>query len=73
MLVATLAKQFRVNPTNLVEKLESIGITPVHGPHIDSTPINIFLKNDVQDINSNDLNSIHDPRQYRGQQIPLNS
>ena len=25
MLVATLAKQFRVNPTNLVEKLESIG------------------------------------------------
>lgn len=58
MLVATLAKQFRVNPTNLVEKLESIGITPVHGPHIDLTPINIFLKNDVQDTNSNDLNSI---------------
>lgn len=58
MLVAPLAKQFRVNPTNLVEKLESIGITPIHGPHIDSTPINIFFKTDVQDINPNDLEMI---------------
>lgn len=58
MLVAPLTKQLRVNPTNLVEKLESIGITPIHGPHIDSTPINIFLKKDVQDINPNDLEMI---------------
>lgn len=58
MLVAPLTKQFRVNPTNFVEKLESIGITPIHGPHIDSTPINIFLKKDVQDINPNDLEMI---------------
>lgn len=47
-----------MNPTNLVEKLESIGITPIHGPHIDSTPINIFFKTDVQDINPNDLEMI---------------
>lgn len=58
MLIALLAKQINVNPTNLVEKLASIGITPVHGPHIDSTPINIFLKTDVQDINLKKLDMI---------------
>ena len=58
ILIALLAKRLKVNPTNLVEKLASIGITPVHGPHIDSTPINIFLKTDVQDISSADLEMI---------------
>ena len=58
MLIALLAKQINVNPTNLVEKLASIGITPVHGAHIDSTPINIFLKTDVQDINLKNLDMI---------------
>lgn len=58
MLTAHLAKQLKVNPTNLVEKLVSIGIMPVHGPHIDSTPINIFFKTDVQDINSKNLDTI---------------
>lgn len=58
MLISLLAKRLKVNPTNLVEKLASIGITPVHGPHIDSTPINIFLKKDIQDISSADLEVI---------------
>lgn len=58
MLIARLAKRLKVNPTNLVEKLASIGITPIHGPYIDSTPINIFLKTDVQDISSADLEVI---------------
>lgn len=58
MLVAPLAKQLRVNPTNLVEKLGSLNIMPIHGPHTDSTPINIFLKADLQDISSNDIDMI---------------
>ncbi|MFW1859396.1 TniQ family protein [Acinetobacter defluvii] len=58
MLNALLAKRLKVNPTNLVEKLASIDITPVHGPHIDSTPINIFLKTDVQDISTADLEAM---------------
>lgn len=59
MIVASLAKHLRANPTNLVEKLSALDITPIHGPHIDSTPINIFLKKSVQDIGSNDLDTIH--------------
>ncbi|ENV44917.1 TniQ family protein [Acinetobacter schindleri] len=58
MLIAPLAKRLNVTPTNLVEKLASIGIKPVHGPHIDSTPINIFLKTDAQDISTTDLEVI---------------
>lgn len=58
MLISHLAKRLKVNPTNLVEKLASIGITPVHGPNIDSTSINIFLKTDVQNISSADLEMI---------------
>ncbi|QIO08130.1 TniQ family protein [Acinetobacter lanii] len=58
ILTTHLAKQLQVNPTNLVEKLASIDIMPVHGPHIDSTPINIFLKKDVQNIISVDLEVI---------------
>lgn len=58
IVVSALAKNINVNPTNLVDKLKSISIMPIHGPHIDSTPINIFLKSDVQAINLNDLKVI---------------
>src|SRR5690606_1054780 len=73
-LVALLAKQLKVNPTNLVEKLVSIGIKPVHGPHIDSTPINIFLKTDVQHISTADLEVIqHYPTRTGRQKDKLES
>lgn len=73
-LVALLAKQLKVNPTNLVEKLASIGIKPVHGPHIDSTPINIFLKTDVQHISTADLEVIqHYPTRTGRQKDKLES
>lgn len=58
MLVSPLATQLKVSPTNLVEKLGALGITPTNGPHIDSTAINIFLKTDVQDIKPDDLSII---------------
>lgn len=37
-----LAKELKVNPTNLTEKLASLGIQPIHGPNIDQTRSNIF-------------------------------
>lgn len=58
ILVSPLATQLKVSPTNLVEKLGALGITPTNGPHIDSTAINIFLKTDVQDIKPDDLSMI---------------
>lgn len=58
ILVSPLATQLKASPTNLVEKLRALGITPTNGPHIDSTAINIFLKIDVQDIKPDDLSMI---------------
>ncbi|MCA4791195.1 TniQ family protein [Acinetobacter towneri] len=58
ILVSPLATQLKASPTNLVEKLRALGITPTNGPHIDSTAINIFLKTDVQDIKPDDLSMI---------------
>ena len=58
ILVSPLATQLKASPTNLVEKLAALGITPTNGPHIDSTAINIFLKTDVQDIKPDDLSMI---------------
>lgn len=60
MLVSPLATQLEVSPTNLVEKLGALGITAAHGPHIDSTAINIFLKTDVQNIKPDALSMIKD-------------
>lgn len=58
ILVSPLATQLKVSPTNLVERLAALSITPAHGPHIDSTAINIFLKTDVKDIKPDDLSMI---------------
>ena len=58
ILVSPLATQLKASPTNLVEKLAALGITPTNGPHIDSTAINIFLKTDVQHIKPDDLSMI---------------
>lgn len=58
ILVSPLATQLKASPTNLVEKLGALGITPTNGPHIDSSAINIFLKTDVKDIKPDDLSMI---------------
>lgn len=55
ILVSPLATQLKASPTNLVEKLGALGITPTNGPHIDSTAINVFLKTAVQDVTPDDL------------------
>lgn len=55
---STLARKLNVNPTNLVEKLLSIGIAPVSGPYIDGLPINFYERSSVKNIEQLDLNSI---------------
>ena len=56
--MGALAKELKVNPTNLTEKLASLGIQPIHGPNIDQTRSNIFLRASIKDINQEKLISI---------------
>lgn len=58
ILASTLAKKLNLNPTNFVEKLASIGIVPIRGPHIDATPINIYLKRSVNHLRDYDFDEI---------------
>lgn len=50
VIASTLAKTLSVNPGNFVEKMMSIGIKPISGPHIDKLPVNIFSKDAIQYI-----------------------
>lgn len=58
ILLGALAKELKVNPTNLTEKLASLGIQPIHGPNIDKTRTNIFLRTSIKPINQEKLNDI---------------
>lgn len=58
ILASTLAKKLGLNPTNFVEKLTSIGIVPIRGPHIDASPLNIYLKRSVNHLRKHDFNEI---------------
>lgn len=50
VIATTLAKTLNVNPVNFVEKMRSIGVEPISGPHIDRLPINIFSRDSIQHI-----------------------
>ncbi|MHA3060761.1 TniQ family protein [Acinetobacter sp. ANC 4636] len=50
--VHSLAASINVPTTNLYSKLLSLGIFPKFGPSIDDTPINIYLRQDIQHITS---------------------
>ncbi|WP_343597727.1 hypothetical protein [Acinetobacter sp.] len=58
ILASTLAKKLGLNPTNFVEKLTSIGIVPIRGPHIDASPLNIYLKRSVNHLRKHDFDEI---------------
>lgn len=58
ILLGALAKELKVNPTNLTEKLASLGIQPIHGPNIDKTRTNIFLRTSIKPISQEKLNDI---------------
>ncbi|WP_151810624.1 TniQ family protein [Acinetobacter bereziniae] len=50
ILVSTLAKKLKVTPQNLTEKLASINIHPISGPHIDGEFNNIFFQESVRHL-----------------------
>ncbi|WP_324626748.1 TniQ family protein [Acinetobacter sp. MD2(2019)] len=58
ILASTLAKKLGINPTNLVEKLASIGVSPIHGPYINASPLNIYLKRSVNHLKKHDFDEI---------------
>lgn len=45
-----LSKKLKVIPQNLTEKLASIDIHPISGPHIDGEFNNIFLQESVRHL-----------------------
>lgn len=50
VLVGTLAKQWGVNPTNLCEKLQSLGVHPVGGRRIDKVMTSLFRRDALTNI-----------------------
>lgn len=58
VIASTLAKKLNVNPGNFVEKMTSIGIKPISGPHIDKLPVNIFSKDAIQLITKEHIDQI---------------
>lgn len=58
VIASTLAKTLSVNPGNFVEKMISIGIKPISGPHIDKLPVNIFSKDSIRHITKEHIDQI---------------
>lgn len=58
VIASTLAKTLNVNPGNFVEKMISIGIKPISGPHIDKLPVNIFSKDSIRHITKDHIDQI---------------
>lgn len=58
VVASTLAKTLNVNPGNFVEKMISIGIKPISGPHIDRLPVNIFSKDSIKYITKEHIDKI---------------
>jgi|GEM_PF-4449628 len=50
VLVGTFAKEIEVNPRNLAEKLQSVGISPIAGPSIDGLVTSLFRRADLENI-----------------------
>lgn len=55
IVASALAKKLAVNPTNIVEKLSSLGIRAISGPHIDKQPINIFSRSSIENIQRDEI------------------
>lgn len=53
-----MQKTLNVNPGNFVEKMISIGIKPISGPHIDKLPVNIFSKDSIRHITKDHIDQI---------------
>jgi predicted RNA-binding Zn-ribbon protein involved in translation (DUF1610 family) len=55
IVASALAKKLAINPTNIVEKLSSLGITAISGPHIDKQPINVFSRSSIENIQRDEI------------------
>ncbi len=58
VIASTLAKKLNVNPGNFVEKMISIGIKPISGPHIVKLPVNIFTKDCIRHITKDHIDQV---------------
>lgn len=58
ILVGTLARQWRTNPTNLREKLQTLGIQPIAGPGIDALATSLFRREAITHLTRDDLLAI---------------
>lgn len=58
ILVGTLARQWRTNPTNLREKLQTLGIQPIAGPGIDALATSLFRREALVHLTRDDLLAI---------------
>lgn len=57
--VGTIAKQRKLNPTNLAEKLATLNIHPIDGPNINGLTTTLFHRNQIDTIKTDELKSIH--------------
>lgn len=60
VLVGTLASEWGVNPTNLREKLQSIGVYPVGGPGLDAVMTSLFRRDALTQIDSEVIGAIEE-------------
>jgi|GEM_PF-5092439 len=54
-----IARSMRLNTTNMAEKLEHLGISPVAGPRIDGTLVYLFRRSDLIGVDLLSLKSLH--------------
>jgi hypothetical protein len=57
--VGTIAKQRKLNPTNLAEKLATLSIYPIDGPNINGLTTTLFHRNQIDTVRTEELKSIH--------------
>ncbi len=72
ILIGAVAKELNVNPTNLTEKLASLGIFPINGPKVDQTRNNIFLKSSINHITREKILSIQTYHTSKGRKKHTN-
>ncbi|MCB0744445.1 MAG: hypothetical protein KDC67_11115, partial [Ignavibacteriae bacterium] len=58
VFAGALAKKYKINNTNLAEKMISQGITPVSGPNIDGGLTYLFKRSDVAKISMKQLSTL---------------
>ena len=66
VFAGALAKSMDLNPTNLAEKLMSLGIRPVSGPRVDGALVYLFSRAEVDPISAAKLKAIQGYETHAG-------